>query len=56
MQQAIVQGREFRKEVTFELLDWLGIKRSRKEKDKYKALINVLKSIGIFLDFVPETR
>lgn len=56
MQQAIVQGREFRKEVTFELLDWLGIKRSRKEKNKYKALINVLKSIGIFLDFVPETR
>lgn len=56
MQQAIVQGKEFRKEVTFELLDMLGIKRSRKEKDKYKALINVLRSIGIFLDFVPETR
>ena len=56
MQQAIVQGREFRKEVTFELLDMLGIKRSRNEKDKYKALINVLKSIRILLDIVPETR
>ena len=42
MQQAIVQGREFRKEVTFDFLDMLGIKRSRNEKDKYKALINVL--------------
>lgn len=56
MQQAIVQGKEFRKEVTFELLDMLGIKRSRNEKDKYKALINVLKSIRILLDIVPETR
>lgn len=56
MQQAIVQGREFRKEVTFEFLDMLGIRRSRNEKDKYKALINVLKSIRILLDIVPETR
>ena len=56
MQEAIVQGKEFRKEVTFELLDMLGIKRSRNEKDKYKALINVLKSIRILLDIVPETR
>ena len=56
MQQAIVQGKEFRKEITFELLDMLGIKRSRNEKDKYKALINVLKSIRILLDIVPETR
>ena len=56
MQQAIVQGKEFRKEVTFDFLDMLGIKRSRNEKDKYKALINVLKSIRILLDIVPETR
>ena len=56
MQQAIVQGREFRKEVTFDFLDMLGIRRSRNEKDKYKALINVLKSIRILLDIVPETR
>ena len=56
MQQAIVQGKGFRKEVTFDLLDMLGIRRSRNEKDKYKALINVLKSIRILLDIVPETR
>ena len=56
MQEAIVQGKEFRKEVTFDFLDMLGIKRSRNEKDKYKALINVLKSIRILLDIVPETR
>ena len=56
MQEAIVQGKEFRKEVTFDFLDMLGIKRSRNEKDKYKALINGLKSIRILLDIVPETR
>lgn len=33
MQEAIVQGKEFRKEVTFDFLGMLGIKRSRNEND-----------------------
>ena len=32
MQQAIVQGREFRKEVTFELLDWLELRGAGKKR------------------------
>ena len=54
MQQAIVQGREFRKEVTFELLDWLGIKRAKHERRKYEPLINTLGMIGITLVIVSE--
>lgn len=49
MQQAIVQGKEFRKEVTFDFLDMLGIKRILHEKHRYNTLVETLKKIGITL-------
>lgn len=49
MQQAIVQGKEFRKEVTFDLLDMLGIRRILHEKQRYNTLVETLKKIGITL-------
>ena len=54
MQEAIVQGKEFRKEVTFDFLDWLGIKRAKHERRKYEPLINTLGMIGITLVIVSE--
>lgn len=56
MQQAIVWGKEYKREVTFSDLKWLGITRSRDEKDKYKALVGCLKKIGIFLEIVSGTK
>ena len=56
MQQAIVRGKEYKREVTFSDLKWLGITRSRDEKDKYKALVGCLKKIGIFLEIVSGTK
>ena len=49
MQQAIVQGKEFRKEVTFDFLDMLGIRRILHEKHRYNTLVETLKKIGITL-------
>lgn len=49
MQQAIVQGKGFRKEVTFEFLDMLGIRRILHEKQRYNTLVETLKKIGITL-------
>ncbi len=49
MQQAIVQGKGFRKEVTFDFLDMLGIKRILHEKHRYNTLVETLKKIGITL-------
>lgn len=54
MQEAIVQGKEFRKEVTFDFLDMLGIKRAKHERRKYEPLINILGMIGITLVIVSE--
>ena len=54
MQEAIVQGKEFRKEVTFDFLDMLGIKRAKHERRKYEPLINTLGMIGITLVIVSE--
>lgn len=54
MQQAIVQGKEYKKEVTFDFLDWLGIKRAKHERRKYEPLINTLGLIGIELVIVSE--
>lgn len=54
MQQAIVQGKKFRKEVTFDFLDMLGIKRAKHERRKYEPLINTLGMIGITLVIVSE--
>lgn len=56
MQEAITQGKEYKREVTFSDLKWLGIIRSRDEKDKYKALVGSLKKIGISLEIVPGTK
>lgn len=56
MQEAIIQGKEYKREVTFSDLKWLGITRSRDEKDKYKALVGSLKKIGISLEIVPGTK
>lgn len=56
MQEAITQGKEYKREVTFSDLKWLGITRSRNEKDKYKALVGSLKKIGISLEIVPGTK
>ena len=56
MQEAITQGKEYKREVTFSDLKWLGITRSRDEKDKYKALVGSLKKIGISLEIVPGTK
>ena len=49
MQQAIVQGKGFRKEVTFDFLDMLGIRRILHEKQRYNTLVETLKKIGITL-------
>lgn len=54
MQQAIVQEKGFRKEVTFEFLDMLGIRRAKHERRKYEPLINTLGMIGITLVIVSE--
>ena len=54
MQQAIVQGKEYKKEVTFDFLDILGIKRAVHERRKYEPLINTLGLIGIELVIVSE--
>lgn len=54
MQEAIVQGKGFRKEVTFDFLDMLGIKRAKHERRKYEPLINTLGMIGITLVIVSE--
>ena len=54
MQQAIVQGKGFRKEVTFEFLEMLGIRRAKHERRKYEPLINTLGMIGITLVIVSE--
>lgn len=54
MQQAIVQGKEYKKEVTFNFLDILGIKRAVHERRKYEPLINTLGLIGIELVIVSE--
>ena len=49
MQEAIVQGKGFRKEVTFDFLDMLGIRRILHEKQRYNTLVETLKKIGITL-------
>ena len=49
MQEAIVQGKEFKKEVTFDFLDMLGIRRILHEKQRYNTLVETLKKIGITL-------
>lgn len=50
MQRAITMDSEYTKEVTFCYLEEiLGIKRGKRERGRYKALIDVLKTMGINL-------
>lgn len=49
MQRAITMDSEYTKEVTFAYLEMIGIKRGKRERGRYKALIDVLKTMGINL-------
>lgn len=49
MQRAITMDSEYTKEVTFWYLEMIGIKRGKRERGRYKALIDVLKTMGINL-------
>lgn len=49
MQRAITMDDEYTKEVTFAYLEMIGIKRGKRERGRYKALIDVLKTMGINL-------
>ena len=49
MQRAITMDSEYTKEVTSAYLETIGIKRGKRERGRYKALIDVLKTMGINL-------
>lgn len=49
MQKAMTMDSEYTKEVTFAYLEMIGIKRGKRERGRYKALIDVLKTMGINL-------
>ena len=49
MQRAITMDSEYTKEDTFCYLEMIGIKRGKRERGRYKALIDVLKTMGINL-------
>lgn len=49
IQKAITMDDEYTKEVTFAYLEMIGIKRGKRERGRYKALIDVLKTMGINL-------
>ena len=49
MRRAIVMDQKYTKEVTFAYLEMIGIKRGKRERGRYKALIDVLKTMGINL-------
>ena len=54
MQKAIVQGKEYKKDVTFDFLDMLGITRHDRKRQRYKPLIDNLEKLGITLDIISE--
>ncbi len=49
MRNAIAMDQEYTKEVTFDYLKMIDIKRNRRERDKYKTLSNTLKKMKIEL-------
>lgn len=49
MQEAIIQGREYIKEVTFPYLQQLGITRNKQERGRYRSLVETLKKLKITL-------
>ena len=52
MKEAIVQGKEYKKDVTFDFLELLGITRHDRKRLKYKVLIDNLKRLGITLEII----
>ena len=52
MQKAIIQGKEYKKDVTFDFLELLGITRHDRKRLKYKVLIDNLKRLGITLEII----
>ena len=54
MQRAIIQGKEYKKDVTFDFLDLLGITRHDRKRLKYKVLMDNLKRLGITLNIISE--
>ena len=52
MQKAIIQGKEYKKEVTFDFLELLGITRHDRKRQRYKVLIDNLKRLGITLEII----
>ena len=54
MQRAIIQGKEYKKDVTFDFLDMLGITRHDRKRLKYKVLMDNLKRLGITLNIISE--
>ena len=49
MRNAIGMDREYTKEVSFDYLKNLGIKRGKRERARYKALSDILRKIKITL-------
>ena len=49
MRNAIGMDREYTKEVSFDYLEALGIRRGKRERARYKALANILREIKITL-------
>ena len=54
MQKAIIQKKAYKKDVTFDFLELLGITRHDRKRLKYKVLIDNLKRLGITLNIVSE--
>ena len=54
MQRAIIQDKEYKKDVTFDFLDMLGITRHDRKRLKYKVLMDNLKRLGITLNIISE--
>ena len=56
MQKAIVQGKRYKKDVTFDFLELLGITRHDSKRQRYKPLIENLGKLGITLDIISEEK
>lgn len=56
MQKAIIQGKEYKKDVTFGFLELLGITRNDRKRQRYKPLIENLGKLGITLDIISEEK
>ena len=52
LQNAITLGKEYSINVGFDYLENIGIKRDRRERGKYRTLIETLKMIGIELNII----